>query len=277
MIKDIVLHLEHDPARDAVRDYAISFAERFEAHLAGVAFGYYPGVPTFAFPGFPADVMSEILAEGDAAARAAVERFEAAARRSGISVESRVVLHDEQVSPTMFASLGRRFDLSVIMQSDPDGDGRNEPVIEAALFSSGHPVVIVPYIHKGAAKLDRITCCWDGGATAARAISDALPILRQARVAELFIIENEKTRGDQEITGADLAQHLARHGVNIEIETRPAADIDAANAILSHVADRSSDMIVMGGYGHSRFRQFVLGGTTRDILAMMTVPVFMSH
>ena len=126
-------------------------------------------------------------------------------------------------------------------------------------------------------KLDRVTCCWDGGRTAARAINDALPLLKKAGVVELFILENDKTRYEHEVQGVDLARHLARHGVNVEVETLPVADIDVGNAILSHAADRSVDMIVMGGYGHSRFREFVLGGTTREILATMTVPVFMSH
>lgn len=277
MIKDIVLHLEHDPARDVVRDYAISIAELFEAHLAGVSFGYYASLPSFAFPAFPTDVLADILIKDEAAARGAVDRFEEAARRSGISTESRLILHGEETAPGAFAFIGRRFDLSIIMQSDPDGGGLNDLLLESALFESGRPMIAVPYIQKGGVKLDRVTCCWDGGRTAARAINDALPLLKKAGVVELFILENDKTRYEHEVQGVDLARHLARHGVNVEVETLPVADIDVGNAILSHAADRSVDMIVMGGYGHSRFREFVLGGTTREILATMTVPVFMSH
>lgn len=277
MIKDIVLHLEHDPARDVVRDYAISIAELFEAHLAGVAFGYYASLPSFAFPAFPTDVMADILIKDEMAARAAVKRFEEAGRRSGISTESRVILHGEEAAPGVFAFIGRRFDLSVIMQPDPDGSGLNDLLLESALFESGRPMIAVPYIQKSGVKLDRVTCCWDGGRTAARAINDALPLLKKARTVELFIIENDKTRYEKEIQGAGMARHLARHGVDVEVEMLPAADIDVGNAILSHAADRSVDMIVMGGYGHSRFREFVLGGTTREILSTMTVPVFMSH
>lgn len=277
MIKDIVLHLEHDPARDAACDYAISIAELCDAHLAGAAFGNYASLPSFAFPAFPADALADILARDEAAARAAVARFEEAARRSSISTESRLILQGEAGAPETFPLIARHFDLSIIMQSNPDNDSSNDLLIEGALFESGRPMLVVPYIHKGGVKLDHVICCWDGGRTAARAANDALPFLKKAGVVELFIIENEKTRYEREVQGADMAQHLARHGVNVELETLPAADIDAGNAILSHAADRSADMIVMGGYGHSRFREFVLGGTTREVLSTMTVPVLMAH
>ncbi len=277
MLKDIILHLEHDPAHDAARNYAISLAALSEAHLMGIAFGYYASLPTFAFPTFPADVLADVLARDEAAARNAIDLFEAAAARNGISAASRLILQGEAASATTFPVMARRFDLSIIMQSDPDGGGSNDLLIEGALFESGRPMIVVPYIQRGPLSLDRITCCWDGSQTAARAINDALPLLKRAKVAELLIIENEKTTYERKIVGADFAAHLARHGVNVEVKILPAADIDVGNAILSHVADHSSQMIVMGGYGHSRFREFVLGGTTREILSTMTVPVFMSH
>lgn len=277
MIKDVILHLEHAPARDAACGYAISIAEAFEAHLAGVAFSYYAGLPGFAMPAFPADALADLLAKEETAARDAVERFEAATRRSGISSESRLMLQNGAAPQATFSVMARRFDLSVIMQSDPDIDGRNDLLIEGALFESGRPLIVVPYIQRGGLRLDRAMCCWDGSRTAARAINDALPLLKKARTVELFIVDNEKTRYEREVQGADIAQHIARHGVNVEVETLPAADIDVGNAILSHASDRSADMIVMGGFGHSRFRELVLGGATRQVLSSMTVPVFMSH
>jgi nucleotide-binding universal stress UspA family protein len=277
MIKDILLHLEHDPAQDAGRDYAISVAETFAAHLAGVAFGSYASLPSVTLPGFPPDVLADILAREEEAARDAIRRFEEAARRSSLSASSRLILQNETSPPTVFASMGRRFDLSIIMQTDPDKGASNELLIEGALFESGRPVIIVPYIQRAGLTLDHVTCCWDGSRTAARAINDALPLLKKARKVELFIVANEKTQYEQEIRGADIAKHLARHDVNVEVETLPAADIDVGNAILSHVSDRSASLLVMGGYGHSRFREFVLGGATREILTSMTVPVLMSH
>ncbi len=275
MIKDVILHLEHDASRDGARDYAISVAETFGAHLTGVAFGYVANIPSFVLPDFPADILADISARTETEARGAVERFEAAALRSGVSAESRLLMQSDFGPPTTFANMARRFDLSVIMQTDYDGGASNDILIEAALFDSGRPLVVVPYIQKGGLSLDRIICCWDGSRAAARAINDALPLLKKADAVELFIVANEKT--EHKVLGAEIGRHLARHGVKVEVEILPAADIDVANTVLSYVADRSASMIVMGGYGHSRFREFVLGGTTREILATMTVPVFMSH
>ena len=95
---------------------------------------------------------------------------------------------------------------------------------------------------------------------------------------DLLIVQNEKTSNDnKEIRGAEMAKHLARHDVKVEVEVIPAADVDVTNAILSYVADSSGTLIVMGGYGHSKLREVILGSVTRDILQSMTVPVFMSH
>ena len=138
--------------------------------------------------------------------------------------------------------------------------------MEAALFESGRPVLIVPYIQKAGLKLDRAMVCWDGSRNAARAIADALPLLARAKAVEVVIVTGEpgKERRDR---GADIAHHLARHGLKVEVERLVAGDIDIASTILSRAADLGADLIVMGGYGHSRLREFVLGGATRGILS----------
>jgi len=276
MIKDILVKLERDAARDGVCDFAVSVAEIFEAHLTGVAFGN-AGIPSFVMPDVPSDVLASVIAENETVARKAIDRFEAAIKRDNIAGESRLIVDGNAGPPDALALLARRCDLSVVMQSDHANGAHNDLMIEGVLFNSGRPVVIVPYIHKGGMTLNRVVCCWDGSSTAARAINDSLPFLRRAKAVEVFIVANEKTRVEREIRGADLARHLARHGVKVEIEITPAADIDVASIVLSHAADLSADMIVMGGYGHSRLREFMLGGVTRGILETMTVPIFMSH
>jgi nucleotide-binding universal stress UspA family protein len=137
---------------------------------------------------------------------------------------------------------------------------------------------VVPYIQKGGLKLERVVCCWDGSRAAARAFNDAMPLLTRANTVDLLIVLNEKTNSDnREIRGVEIATHLARHDVKVQLQTVPAADIDVTNAILSYVADNSGTLIVMGGYGHARLREVILGGVTREMLKSMTVPVFMSH
>jgi nucleotide-binding universal stress UspA family protein len=175
----------------------------------------------------------------------------------------------------ILSKLARRFDLSVFMQSEPNGVD-NDDMIETSLFQSGRPLIVVPYIQKDGLKLDRVVCCWDGSRAAARAINDALPLLVRATTVDLLIVLNEKTNLN-EIRGAEIAKHLARHDVKVQIVPVPAADIDVTNAILSYVAEVSGTLIVMGGYGHAKLREVILGGVTRDMLKSMTVPVFMSH
>lgn len=277
MIKDIILNLETEKSRDSVCGYAISVAEAFSAHLAGVAFAGRGVVPSYFMPGVPPYVLDDVLRDSNQQAAAALERFEAAAKRSALSVECRLDTENGFSPAQSFSTMARRFDLSIIMQSDDTNGPENDLLIEAALFDSGRPMIVVPYIQKGGLKVERIVCCWDGSSAAARAINDSLPILRRAALVELFIVTNEKTKGGNEFRGADMANHLARHDVKVEMTALPGADSDVANVILSHVADCGGDMLVMGGYGHSRLHEFILGGATRGILATMTVPVFISH
>jgi nucleotide-binding universal stress UspA family protein len=218
-----------------------------------------------------------MMEESEKAALAAIERFDAAAKRSMLSAEHRLLKAAGPGAPMILALLARRFDLSVLMQSEPDGVD-NDDMIETSLFESGRPLIVVPYIQKEGLKLEHVVCCWDGSRAAARAINDALPLLVKATAVDLLIVQNEKTNtAPNEIRGAEMAKHLARHDAKVEIVTVPAADIDVADAILSYVADISGTLIVMGGYGHARLRELILGGVTRDMLKSMTVPVFMSH
>src|ERR1700724_1314563 len=250
MIKDIIVHLEHRIARDPARDFAVTVAETFDAHVAGVAFAYTPDFPGYVMLETPPDILAQMMAESEKAALAAIERFDAAARRSLISAEHRLLKAIGASAPVVLSRLARRCDLSVFMQSEPNGVD-NDDMIETSLFQSGRPLIVVPHIQKDGLKLDHLVCCRDGSSAAARAINDALPLLAKAATVDLLIVLNEKTNSNTNvIRGAEMAKHLARHDVKVQIEIVPAADIDVTNAILSYVADNSATLIVMGGYGH---------------------------
>ena len=178
--------------------------------------------------------------------------------------------------PTRFGAIARRFDLSVVAQSEPDKVAPEELIVEGALFGSGRPVLVVPYIQKDGLKLDRVMVCWDASRNAARAVADAMPLLA-SRQGGRRRDRRERTAQERRDPGADIGQHLARHGLKVEVKRIVATDTDVANTILSHAADSAADFIVMGGYGHSRLREFILGGATRGILASMTLPTLMSH
>ena len=275
MIKDIIVNLEQQPP-DPAKDFAISVARTLGAHIAGVAFAFVPDLLS-RFPQLPRDMLAEIMTHSENAAQAAIDRFDAAARQSEVSREHRMLKATEAEAPSVLATFARRFDLSVLMQSEPNVVD-NDDMIETSLLESGRPLVVVPYIQREGLQLNRVICCWDGSRAATRAINDALPLLVRAGTVDLLIVLNEKAGSEEhEIRDIELETHLARHDVKVQIETTRAADIDVTNAILSYAADRSGTLIVMGGYGHSRLREIILGGVTRDMLKSMTVPVFMSH
>ena len=276
MIKDLVVNLGIGNPRDVAVDYAVSIAETFDAHLCGVAFSYEPVVPPSIMGGIPADVIDAQWAASAQAADAAIAGFEAAAKREGIVAEHRKLEASLGGAGDLFGRLARRFDLAVVGQAEPKHGPAQDLVIEGALFGSGRPVIVVPYIQKGGLKLDRVLICWDGSRPAARAIGDAMPFLARAAAIDVVIVASGREKSD-EIPGVDMGEHLARHALKIEVKRLVSGDLDVANTILSYAADSGADLIVMGGFGHSRLREFVLGGVTRGILGSMTVPALMSH
>jgi nucleotide-binding universal stress UspA family protein len=275
MIKNIVVNLSVAQA-DAATAYAVSVAAAFEAHLAGIAFAYEPAVAEFGYEGVTVRLIEAERAKAAGAAEAAIRKFEESARRKGLSAESRQIEANFASAGDQFAVIARRFDLSVVTQAEPRKVVSEEMIIEAALFGSGRPVLAVPYIQKSGLALNRVMVCWDGSRNAARAAADAMPFLARAKAVDVVMVTGERTKSD-EMPGADIAHHLARHGLQVTVQRIVSVDSDVANTLLSYAADAGADFIVMGGYGHSRLREFVLGGATRGILAAMTVPVLMSH
>ena len=276
VIKDIVVNLSIADGGGFAGDYAVSVASALEAHLTGIAFLYDPVLPVAATAYVPPEVIETQQQESKDAAQAVIDRFNAAASRNGIEAEPIMLPASFAGAGDQFGLIARRFDLAIVGQAEPDKDGVEELIAESTLFESGRPVIMVPYIQKAPLKLDRVMVCWDGSRQAARAIADAMPLLERAGQVEVVIVSNERGKQD-EIAGADMGQHLARHGLKVDVKRIVGGNIDIADALLSHAADSSADFVVMGGYGHSRLREFVLGGVTRAILRSMTAPVLMSH
>jgi len=274
MIKDIVTSLEVSTSRDVAADFAVSVAGTFDAHLTGLAFLYQPLAPVG--DGFPAEAMQYQRIENEKAAKAAVTRFDEVVRRAAISAEGRTLDVPVASAAKVFANIARRFDVAVVGQPEPHKPALERLIIEAALFDSGRPVLIVPYIQRTGLRLDRVMVGWDGSRSAARAVADAMPLLVRAKTAEVVIVVSEALKSE-DIPGVEIARHLARHGAKAAVKSIVTAETDVANTILSHAADTSADFLVMGGYGHSRLREFILGGATRGILASMTLPTLMSH
>jgi nucleotide-binding universal stress UspA family protein len=272
MIKDILVNLSYGPSQDGVSNYALSVAETFGAHIVGAAF--HPAMlGRTDLSAFVRAQQAEVRERAESVATA----FDETTRRAAASAETRRIEADIGDVPTQFAHIARRFDLSVIGQFEGGEDHPTKNVvIEAALFESGRPVLIVPFIQKDRLKLDHVMVCWDGSRAAARSVADAMPFLTRSGKASIVVADIQSATS-AELPDTDIATHLTRHGVNAKIERIPVSKIDVSNAILSYAADTDPDLIVMGGYGHSRWREFILGGTTRGMLASMTKPTLMSH
>lgn len=276
-LKDILVYLDVASTTDKAPEVAMDLATRFDAHVTGLAYSLEPVAPPVLMGPVPTDLLSQAAEQAENAAQAAINRFATLGERYNARYEQRVLPLPSGKAAENFANQGRLTDLVVIGQEDPDnGDSIKGGLIESALFETARPVLIVPYIDKELLAMKRVQVAWDGSRAAARAVRAALPILEAAGQAEIVMVDNGKL-ANQVDPGADLAIYLSRHDIKVEITRIPGQGISVGDALLSYAYDKSADLLVMGGYGHSRMREFILGGATRDILRSMTVPVLMAH
>lgn len=274
MPKDIVVNLMVAGSRDAAATYAISVAKTFDAYLAGVAFAYEPVLPAIVGGGIPESVIEEQREENEKAAKTAVAQFEAAAK--DIRHETHMVPASLAGAADTFGEIARLYDLAIVGQSERDRVGPEELIVEGALFGSGRPILVVPADYQGGMRLERMLICWNGGRNAARATANAIPFLKRASAVEVVVISTEVS--PTAVTSAgDLCRHLGRHEIKAEVRRIEPGNLKVSAAILDYANKSGAGMLVMGGYGHSRLREFILGGTTRGVLAAMTVPTLMSH
>ncbi|AWL99892.2 universal stress protein [Bradyrhizobium amphicarpaeae] len=278
MYKDILVHIPTErPMRSAI-DGSISLAAQFNAHLDAVAIGYVATSAAYVMEGGAA-----VAAVFELERERAVERAEAAlavfgieAANAGVSYGCRALGAIPVDAAGSLGEMARLHDLSVVLQPDPAQGSFDNELPREILFQAGGPVLFLPYTFHGAFKASRIGICWDGSRLAARAVHDAAPFL--ARADEIVIITiNEAKAVSDEVSASSLARHLGRRGLSTRTVGLSASRADIQPTILSLAADEALDLLVMGGYGHSRLQERVLGGVTRAMLEAMTVPTLMSH
>jgi nucleotide-binding universal stress UspA family protein len=276
--KDLLVHVDDSKGCAARVDAAIELAIAHDAHLAGVYVATYPPPAGLVQGYLPPDVAEMLERQAGERADAAIARFAEVAKRNQISFETRIDRVLYAAMSEALATNARYADLVILGQPDPDDVEGPPNLPEEVTLSCGRPSLVIPYIGPAATLGRRVTVAWDASREAARAVNDAMPILERAQaVAVVTVNPRERPFGHGEQPGADIALHLARHGIEVEVQRVESRDLDVANTILSHIADRGSDLLVMGAYGHSRLRELVLGGVTRTILHDMTVPVLMAH
>ncbi len=276
--KSIVVHLDTSARAQARLELAVKLAKRSGAHLTGLFAVFNPDPRSFHVMAGSAEYYAqhEKIREQE---RAGLERlFRAELVRAQIQggwLEAREDANDAAPRAARCA------DLLVIGQDDP-----NDPEAfvadqfpENVVLSSGRPVLIVPYAGTFETLGERIMVAWDGSREAARAVHDAMPLLEAAK--RVFVVTvnglHHEPQGSR-ITGTDIATLIARYGASVEtLDIEGVKDVPIGEMLLSRVEDVAADLVVLGGYVHTRWRELMLCGATRTMLSSMTVPVIMSH
>jgi nucleotide-binding universal stress UspA family protein len=277
MLKNLLVHIPSERSIRPIADSAISLAARHAAHLDAVSVGFEITNVGLALDGGAA-VAAILESEHESAlarANAALAVFETEARNTGIAYGLQPFTGNPAETAATVGTLARLYDLTIVLQPEPDRDTFDNTLPQEILFLSGGPVLFIPYTHQGPFEPKHIGIAWDGSRLAARAVRDAAPFL--ARAQTITIISVNDTEISPDVSAAALAAHLARRGLVARIERMAAARTDIQPTILSIAADIDLDLIVMGGYGHSRLQERILGGVTRGMLQSMTVPTLISH
>ncbi|OZI18841.1 hypothetical protein CAL26_14230 [Bordetella genomosp. 9] len=278
MLKRIALHIEKDQACAGRTAAALALAQRFEAELLGIYVDYtwvhYPYGESI-IPSAAYEVMQQqARQEHDSCHR----QFERGVADRGVPAQWRYPGgRPDEVLPLH----ARCADLLVLSQAhERETDSIVDPyMVENVIMNAGRPVLVVPYAGEYVSIGNRILVCWDGGREAARALADAAPFLARAEeVCVLTLDTDSDAMRDRATVPGDLQAWFRAQGyAEPRLLTRETAGLGYGNAILNAASDHSCDLIVMGLYGHSRMREWVLGGASRDMLDAMTVPVLFSH
>lgn len=277
MLRRIAVHLEHHAECQRRLGVALQLAKQHQAELVGIYADDSVPDMTVRDAVLSATSLRDLSQQSEAAEAEARTGFEAAAAEAEVATDWRADLRRSDVS---IAAYTRCTDLLIMGQDRPSRDASPNNLVERVVMSAGKPVLVVPFATNVSTVGKRVLYCWDQGQESTRALADALPLARQAEA--MFILTMDDKRPGHNRDAADLLPDLIAyceaHGAptprHIERDT---AGVGIGETILNVAADQSADLIVMGAYGHSRLREWVLGGATISILRHMTVPILFSH
>ena len=274
--KTILVHCDAGRGTAERLKIALDMGRRFDAHVIGLHVRQAFQAPAFTDAGPAMDSLYktyETVVKADEAI--AMAAYREAVGSKGVSSEWRVA--DGYVDEVVRAE-ARTADLTIVGQAETDPLPTATPadLAEDVAMAGECPVLIVPYIGVARPPGRTVMLCWNASREAKRAASGALPLLKTADKVIVLIIDPKPGAGG-EGPGVDVASWLARHGVKVTVQRDTAADSDVGGVILSRAADHDVDLIVMGIYGHSRMREWVLGGASRTLLASMTAPLLVTH
>ena len=277
MFRNILVHIPSERPVRPVVDVAIALSAARRSHLDAVAAGYeLMGTIGMVAEGGGAAVAAVMGEEQDRAlerANAALSVFEIEAKLAKIAYGVRSFAAVPAEAGETIGTLARLYDMTIVLQPDSSNASYDNHIPQEILFNSGGPVLMVPYIHKGPLDAQHVGIAWDGSRLAARAWRDALPFLMGAKAVTVIAV-NERAG---EASSDRLVSHLNRRGVAARVQRLTTDRGNVQGAILSIAAESSMGLLVMGGYGHSRLHERILGGVTRSMFDTMTLPVLMSH
>jgi nucleotide-binding universal stress UspA family protein len=282
-LRDLLVVLDGTPRDGAKLTVALALALKHDAHVTGLCVLEHllPADMSYALGGYPdlwalPEFSRQIEEKANAAAAEIEAMFRERLRRDGARGEW--VLETGPLT----ASVTRRSacaDLVVMGQADPDNPGPAvaRHLIEDVLMAAGRPLLLVPYVGHYETVGMTVLVGWSGTRESARAVHDALPLIDPAASVTVLTAQSRRPEDDPLPTAA-IAGHLARHGLKVAVARTVVTDgLSPADALLDYASDCGADLLVVGGYGHSRTRVMILGGVTRDLLRHMTLPVLISH
>jgi nucleotide-binding universal stress UspA family protein len=278
-IKDLLVQVDQTPAAQVRLDAALRLAEPFRAHVTALYLIAEPFLRTVSGYHLPAEVVREHLRHAEAEADTVFAVAREVADQRAVGLETRREAGALDRLPAILARIARNADLVVVGEPNPEDSGTDETLlVETAFMDTGRPALVVPHAGLRAMPPRRVLVAWDGSREAARAVHDALPLLRQADDVIILIADAGKlsTRfGPQ--PGVGILAHLGRHEIAARVKPVQSGGMAIAELILAQAGEEEADLIVMGGYGHSRLREMMLGGVTRHMLERMRVPVLFAH
>ncbi len=249
-----------------------------EAHLAAAFLTPLPDEPLAYEPTVVAGVWAELLGRARQEAEAEKKKVEARLKRSEREYEFRGTEALSRDLGRVAAVHARYADVAVMTRPDGPGAELREEIVEGVLFHSGRPALIAPPKWKGGAIGQRVVVAWDASREATRALSEARALLGgSAQITVVTVDAKPKMFGHGDQPGANVAAHLSRRGLKAEVRNVDSLGRSASAAILEEANALQADLVVMGGYAHSRLRELVFGGATRDLLRSANLPLLMAH
>lgn len=277
--RTILVYFTSSSRSKALLESALAVARRFNAHLIGLY--VMPAVEVYVAAEVPVtsgiiDLQRQHYSEE---AKTIEAQFAEATSGETLSTEWRLVDGTGSTVPATVMEHARCADLVILSQDEGlEEYGARHKVAEEVMFASGRPVLFVPSAGSYPQIGTHVTVAWNDSREAARACFDAMPFLQSAEHVGILCVNAKDTSMEEaQLPGSELAAALARHDVRCEISQTTTEEISVGDEILSRIADRGSDLLVIGGFGHSRVRELIFGGVTRQVLAQMTVPVLMTH